>query len=63
VADPIPATENLIVLPIISIVTGGVCVVADPTKPLDATTTLSKEIVSVEVLTPIYEPSFEISLL
>jgi hypothetical protein len=62
VADPIPATENLIVLPITSIVTGG-CVVADPTKPLDATTTLSKEIVSVEVLTPIYEPSFEISLL
>ena len=62
-ADPIPVTENLIVFPIMSILTGGAVEEDDPTNPLDAVTILLKEIVSVVVLTPIYSPSCDNSLL
>lgn len=60
--DPIPTTENRIVLPIISILTGGVVVEDEPTNPFDAVTILLNVIVFVIVLTPTYSPSCDISL-
>jgi hypothetical protein len=55
--DPIPTTENRILLPTISIFTAGAVVDAEPTNPLSAVTIPLKVILFVDVLIPTNSPS------